>query len=438
MVELGEEELEYSIEFLYSRKPHLRDTARDVIVRHIGWNPETPEGRMIGEFCVREARQMRKNKRRTGLSYFQHCVAAGKEVSKIELPKPDTTLAIAAVGHDGPEDWMPYEKQKRLYVVAKEELDALLRNNDGSYASNEKIDQKEAELELIAKEADYAKRSYLSDLRSFLLEKGMELNFEVDVNSVVDIIDALTKRPEEYYHEYLERLFGRNRFEIPNHEPLLNILRMSIIKVRGDRKHNNSTVPRESYPREKGKFTIPQRSKECYKSIQTIHRTNVLMSHFPEAKNLYPYHSKFLKDSKEDLIEVAGNILLEDIGYLSDIMPQWAVQRIIEMFDEYKDYEIKVPAKEADILRNPHRIFDGTLARFDNWGRKEYRWSITQPDDISLNPANKRWMHDHLKIDDPKMRLYVQEFMDDLVLYGVLENFKEDATFRLKGWEKVY
>jgi len=161
------------------------------------------------------------------------------------------------------------------------------------------------------------------------------------------------------------------------------------------------------------------------------------MKQYPEAKHQFPAYFEFLWDCKSKLIEAATSIVSEDLNCLAPEIGADIVQKINQLFGKYKDYSIRKPANRDILEKYPKRIFDGTLARYDNWVKKVYRWGITNPQDIRLSEANKMWMKYQLGAENPVLRAKVQEYMDCLVFSGVLKMFYDNPSFRLSGYKKI-
>lgn len=423
MGELNESGLEKAIKTVSSGEDKdLVKTAIDDIVEFMGWDIRSAQGQLLGYGIEEEIKLMKDLPRKNLENYAQHTIIAAKLVSKVTDYK-DITIVFGALKHDDIEENKKYKKKERKYNNAK--------NN--------------SKREEILKEAIKIKKKCLDRTRSFFnnIDDKLILESGIDVESVIEIEDGLTKRPDEFYYKYQERLCGRDRKSKPKDEELLNILRSTIIKTRGDRFHNNSTIPRADYKLEgdvrnqENKFTIAQRLKECYKSLTTINRGVNLVRDYPNAQKKYNDHVNYLIDSKHHLIEVASGVVNEDIKYLTTLIGKDITSKIDILFSQYEDYRIRAAATYTDIMEDPKRIFDGTLERYDNWIRKKYKKGVPKPENIEVSSANKTWMEKYLGIDDPNKRLLVQGYMDCLAFAGTFKKFKEDPEYILKGFRRI-
>jgi hypothetical protein len=411
------------------REIFCRGIALEEIVEFCGWSPNLFDGKMMGLSIGRVIDMFKGNIRKTNESYAQHCIMSLREVTKVceENNIKDITLALGALNHDNIEESYWYKTNKKDFI------------NETDFFKKEKI----------ARDIEKVKWKYKRESDHFFnkFDPGLIKESGLDRESLFGIEVGLTKRPDEYYHEYLERNSGRKNNDMPRYDPIkhnqsrcdpvLNILRMMIIKAGGDRWHNNSTVPRQESSEQKTGFTIPQRLKECYKSLMVGNRIGKnFMFDFPDAAVKYPLYLDCLKESKNRLIGVSKGVLSEDIEYLSPIIGEKTKSIVDSLFNNYKDYAIRKPATENEILGDNKRVFDGTLARFDTWV-KTYRGDATGPENIRLNPGNERWMKEKLGVTEPDMRAAVQAYMDCRVLKAVFEKFEADPNYTLKGFRKI-
>jgi hypothetical protein len=392
-----------------------RGIALNEIVEFCGWTPDSYSGKLIGLGIDWVITSMVGNIRKNGEPYSQHCIMTMKYISDLCSGKiNDVTLALGALNHDNIEELSSYRKNKKDFRSAKDD------------AERERIS---GDIEKVKQEYNEKRLSFLSSLHPNLIPPS-----KLDADSLFEIEVGLTKKPNEYYHEYLEKIFGR-KSDCMSDTPDLNTLRMAIIKA-ADRRHNNSTVSRQDDYKQKDGFTISQRLKECYKSLMVVNRTGNFMIDFPFVPAEYSQYMNCLGESKQKLIDVGKSVLSEDIAYLSSIIEERKRIVIDSLFRSYDDYMIRKPATENDIVKDERKVFDGTLARFDSWVKTHMGKSI-EPDNIRLNPANKRWMKEWLGITDPNMRIAVQEYMDSLVFRAVFERFERYLDYTLRGFGNI-
>ncbi|MBW2992215.1 hypothetical protein KY345_03285 [Candidatus Woesearchaeota archaeon] len=418
MWERDEFDLERARECVLNGSDSLKDAALDKIVEFIGWPVKTPYGSVLKRGVERIINIMIKNWRKNKENYAHHCIYSAKGVSGLlDYGIYDLTLGFGALNHDNPEEAKGYEENKRKF----------------EYAKNEK------EREDAIKNSESIRRRCLTETAFFFtcIDDRLVSASGLEPDGAVMLEDSLTKRPDEFYYEYLQRIASVSYSSAPESRPLLDALRRLLIKTAGDRPHNNRTVPRKENPRQENRFTIPQRLKESYKSMMVINRNRKFIDMYSEAKETHPKHFDFLKKSTSKLIKIADNIVTDDMAYLTPTIDYPVTLKIKSLFGKYHDYVIREPASYDEIVADPKKIFDGTLARYDIWLRKKYRWGIAKPEDIRLSDAHKRWMRDQLGITDPKMRLFVQEYLDCLVFHGVFSRLLKNPRYIVTGFDKI-
>lgn len=391
-----------------------RLTALNEIVEYCGWMPDSYQGKLIGLSIDWVVRIMEGNIRKNGEPYSLHCIMTLKGVSELGRKVNDITLGVGAVNHDNIEEVGSYRRNKKEFINAKDD----------------------SERERISRDIEKIKLEYKEKSISFL--NGFDPNLirasELDTDSLFEIECGLTKWPDEQYYEYMERIFGRKKYRMPKYDPVFNILRMAIIKT-ADRLHNNSTVPLQENPGQKNRFRIPYRLKECYKSNIAVNRSNNFTFDFPQTSKEYPEYFDFLIRSRYNLIKVAEDVLSENISYTNPIIEERIKSVVDGLYNGYNDFVIRKPATEDEIAKDQTKVFDGTLARYDGW-IKTHRGDIIEPDNIRLNPANKRWMREVLGVTDPYIMAMVQARMDSMILKGVFEKLK-NPNYTLRGFSKL-
>ena len=352
-------------------------------------------------------------KRDRGELFFQHSLRVARKINK---KGGDIETVIGGLLHDVIEENPKYRELKDRYKENEKELQSLTRKSAEPQKPDEETRREKTEikkeLENTLNEYQSFKEESLTSIKKWLKTTSKEIRINIDVESVTEIVNKLTKNIYDYYYDYLQQMFISERYSKKNigREELLKAVRVFMAKG-CDRKDNIETMERLEEDN-KYSFTTQQRLYAVYKNITTINKMRNFLTDYDSqlekhklTKQREVAHALFYQ-----LLNATLEQVKEDRQHLEE---EHVEQRTKKEYSRTVEEWIPTTIKTKQSKKKGEKLseFDLVIQKYDKWLH-----------------YSKEGLSKH-KED------YKQQYIDSLAFEKILERFKKDQEYTLRGYK---
>lgn len=358
-----------------------------------------------------------ERRRDRGELFFQHSLRVARKIHELG---GDLETKIAGLVHDVIEEEPKYRELKTEYKETDKKITKIetkLKQTKENKTKQKELTQAKAELEKIKNQYNIFKARSLKNMKDFLTTASKETRIQLDVESVAEIVNKLTRNIYDKYYEYQEKMFnpkGNDKEEVRKPK-LLQATRVMIAKG-CDREDNMETMEKLEAENEYS-FTTQQRLSATYKNITTINRMrNFLNQHEKQLKNEKLRNQykitknlfyKLLESTLDEIRKDRQHLEKEHKGHKTDQMTP----------ETQKDYERRIKRWDPpSTIKTKHTRTEGEIpSDFDLVIEKYDRWLHYSKEGLSTNREN-----------------FAQQYADCLAFEKILEKFNHNKQYTLK------
>jgi hypothetical protein len=352
-------------------------------------------------------------RRYRGELFFQHSLRVAK---KINVIGGDLETVIVGLLHDIIEENPRFRELKEKYKDRDKEIQILTQKasqeQEFSKETIAKISTTNKELEKTIEEYYSFKGGSLTSIKNWTKNTSKELKIKTDAGSVTEMANKLTKNFYDYYYYYQQKMFVSEKYGKKNisKKELLRALRVFVAKG-CDRQDNIETMERFEENNQYS-FTTQQRLYAIYKNITTINRMrNFLTDYDPQLR-------------KHELTRQRG------VSY--------------SLFNQLLNATLKETRKDRQHLEEKHvkkQTREEYSTKAEGWipttiKTKQTRKTGEQLSDFDLVIQKyDKWLHYSKEGLSNNKEDFNQQYVDCLAFEKILERFKKDQEYTLRGYK---